>query len=177
MKLSIIIPVYNAREFLHNAVESVCSDPGEDWELILVNDGSQDGSGQLCEQYAASDRRVRAIHQENRGPGGARNTGMENARGEYLFFVDSDDALNPGALDRIRRALEEYGPDILTFDYYSDDYFLPSSYPPVILHSIICVRTSRLILFSKVYYIVFYKNTQLPFREDLVKLPSYNLFK
>lgn len=121
MKLSIIIPVYNAREFLHNAVESVTSDSGADWELILVNDGSKDGSGQLCDSYAASDSRIRVIHQENRGPGGARNTGLENARGEYLFFVDSDDGLNPGALDRIRRALEEYGPDILTFDYLSDD--------------------------------------------------------
>lgn len=121
MKLSIIIPVYNAREFLHNAVESVISDPGNDWELILVNDGSADGSGQLCDSYTLEDPRIRAIHQENRGPGGARNTGLENARGEYLFFVDSDDALVPGALDRIRCALEEFEPEILTFDYLSDD--------------------------------------------------------
>ena len=121
MKLSIIIPVYNARDFLHHAVESVTSDPGEDWELILVNDGSKDGSGQLCDGYAARDSRVRVIHQENRGPGGARNTGLENARGEYLFFVDSDDGLNPGALDMIRKAIGKWQPDILTFDYLSDD--------------------------------------------------------
>lgn len=121
MKLSIIIPVYNAQSFLHHAVESVLSDPGTDWELILVNDGSADGSGLLCDRYASEDPRVRAIHQENRGPGGARNTGLENARGAYLIFVDSDDALTPGALDRIRRALEEFDPEILTFDYLSDD--------------------------------------------------------
>ncbi len=121
MKLSIIIPVYNAQAFLHHAVESVISDPGTDWELILVNDGSKDGSGQLCDRYAAEDSRVRVLHQENRGPGGARNTGLENAGGEYLFFLDSDDALNPGALDRIRQALGRYAPDILTFDYLADD--------------------------------------------------------
>ena len=121
MKLSIIIPVYNASAFLHNAVESVRSDPGEDWELILVNDGSKDGSGSLCDSYASADSRVRVIHQQNRGPGGARNAGLEQARGKYLFFVDSDDALNPGALDVIRQALAKWTPDILTFDYLADD--------------------------------------------------------
>ena len=121
MKLSIIIPVYNAREFLRNGVESVISDPGGDWELILVNDGSTDGSGQLCEQYALEDPRIRVIHQENRGPGGARNTGLAHARGEYLCFLDSDDTLNPGALETLRRALGAWEPDILTFDYLSDD--------------------------------------------------------
>lgn len=121
MKISIIVPVYNAAGFLDKCVESVLADPGQDWELILVNDGSKDGSGQLCDNYAASDSRIRVIHQENRGPGGARNKGLENARGEYLFFVDSDDALNPGALDVVRNALEKWTPDILTFDYFSDD--------------------------------------------------------
>ena len=121
LKLSIIIPVYNAEAFLHNAVESVLSDPGDDWELILVNDGSKDGSGLLCDGYAARDSRVRVIHQQNRGPGGARNAGLEYARGEYLFFVDSDDGLNPGALDVIRHAVGMWAPDILTFDYLADD--------------------------------------------------------
>ena len=120
-KISIIIPVYNAWDFLHHAVESVTADSGEDWELILVNDGSKDGSGQLCDSYAAADRRIRVIHQENRGPGGARNAGLEQARGEYLFFMDSDDALNPGALEVIRQAIGKWAPDILTFDYLSDD--------------------------------------------------------
>lgn len=120
LMISIVIPVYNASGFLHRAVESVCADPGTDWELILVNDGSRDGSGLLCDGYAARDSRVRAVHQENRGPGGARNTGLEHARGEYLFFVDSDDGLNPGALDTVRRALARWAPDILTFDYLAD---------------------------------------------------------
>lgn len=120
MKFSIIIPVYNAEGFLHNAVESVVSDPGDDWELILVNDGSPDGSGTLCDGYAREDARVRVIHQENRGPGGARNTGLEAAAGEYLLFVDSDDALVPGGLERLRKAAAQ-GTDIVTFDYLADD--------------------------------------------------------
>ena len=120
VKLSVIIPVYNAEAFLHNGVESVLADSGEDWEMILVNDGSRDGSGRLCDGYAARDSRVRVIHQQNRGPGGARNAGLECARGEYLFFLDSDDALDPGALEMIRQALGKWSPDILTFDYLAD---------------------------------------------------------
>ena len=121
MKFSVIIPVYNAEAFLRGSVDSVLADKERDFELILVNDGSADGSGALCDELAEADPRVRALHQENRGPGGARNTGLEAARGEYLLFVDSDDALLPGALDRLRKGVAEYSPDILTFDYLADD--------------------------------------------------------
>lgn len=121
MKFSIIIPVYNAEKFLEPCVDSILADPGRDWELILVNDGSKDESGALCDGFAGKDSRIRAIHQENRGPGGARNTGLENARGEYVLFVDSDDGLAPGALERLRQAVAQYQPDILTFDYLADD--------------------------------------------------------
>lgn len=121
MKFSIIIPVYNAESFLRGCVDSILADAGRDWELILVNDGSSDGSGALCEEYARRDSRVRVIHQENRGPGGARNTGLEVARGEYVLFVDSDDALVSGALEKLRAAAERFGADILSFDYLADD--------------------------------------------------------
>lgn len=121
MRFSIIIPVYNAAAYLAGCVQSVTADPGEDWELILVNDGSTDGSGALCDGLARQDPRIRAIHQQNLGPGGARNTGLTRARGEYVLFVDSDDALVPGALERLRRAVELYGADIITFDYLADD--------------------------------------------------------
>lgn len=121
MKFSIIIPVYNAAAYLAGCVESVTADPGDDWELILVNDGSTDGSGDLCDGFARQDARIRAVHQCNRGPGGARNMGLEQARGEYVLFVDSDDALVPGGLDCLRRAAERYGADVITFDYLADD--------------------------------------------------------
>lgn len=121
LKLSIIVPVYNAAAFLRGCVDSILADGGNDWELILVNDGSSDDSGSICEEYARKDARVRVIHQENRGPGGARNTGLEAAAGAYLLFVDSDDALSPGALEMIRQAIGRSTPDILTFDHLADD--------------------------------------------------------
>lgn len=121
MDISIIIPVYNAETFLNHCLDSVLRDPGRDFELILVDDGSNDGSLALCRDAAARDDRVRVHHQENRGPGGARNAGLELARGEYLFFVDSDDRLAPDALEVLRRAIREYRTDIVSFDYFSDD--------------------------------------------------------
>lgn len=121
MRFSIIIPVYNAEGFLSGCVESVLADKGTDFELILVNDGSTDGSGRLCDGFAARDGRVRVIHQENRGPGGARNAGLEQAKGEYLLFMDSDDTLAAGALTALRGGVDRFGADILTFDYLADD--------------------------------------------------------
>ena len=121
LKISIIVPVYNAADFLHKCVDAVLEDPGQDWELILVNDGSADDSGRLCDDYARKDARVRVIHQENRGPGGARNRGLEAASGEYVLFVDSDDALESGAMETLRNTLERLKPDVVTFDYLADD--------------------------------------------------------
>lgn len=120
MRFSVIIPVYNAQEFLVSCVGSVTADPGQDWELLLVDDGSTDGSGGMCDRLAREDGRIRVIHQSNRGPGGARNAGLEAARGEYLLFVDSDDALVPGALERLRGEVDSSGADIVTFDYLAD---------------------------------------------------------
>ncbi len=117
MKLSIIVPVYNARDYLRACTDSILAHSSQELELILVDDGSTDGSGALCDAIAGADARVRAIHQANRGPGGARNTGLEAAVGEYVWFVDSDDGVMPGALERIRAELDRYRPDILSFDY------------------------------------------------------------
>lgn len=121
MLFSVIIPVYNAAEYIENSASSVLSDPGQDFELILVDDGSRDESADLCDKLAKNDSRVQAIHQENAGPGAARNAGLESATGEYVLFVDSDDALAPGALDRLRETVAAYHPDIVSFDYFSDD--------------------------------------------------------
>ena len=120
MRFSIIVPVYNAEAFLTGCVESVCRDAGSDWELILVNDGSTDGSGALCQRLAEQDPRIWVIHQQNLGPGGARNTGLHQARGEYIWFVDSDDHIAPGALEVLRRACDRQEADLYSFDYFAD---------------------------------------------------------
>lgn len=120
MRFSIIVPVYNAGKFLSGCVDSIRQDPGGDWELILVNDGSTDNSGALCQAYAEQDSRIWVIHQQNRGPGGARNTGLNQARGEYCWFVDSDDSVVPGALELLRLAVDQFHADLYSFDYLAD---------------------------------------------------------
>lgn len=89
--ISVIIPVYNVSFFLGECIESVCNQTFTDLEIILIDDGSTDESGMICDAYAQKDSRIKVIHQENRGLSGARNTGIMQAKGEYLVFIDSDD--------------------------------------------------------------------------------------
>lgn len=91
MKVSVVIPVYNVKPYLERCVNSVLQQTYKDIEVILVDDGSTDGSGELCDQIALTDNRISVIHQENQGLSGARNTGICNATGEYIIFLDSDD--------------------------------------------------------------------------------------
>lgn len=123
MRFSIVIPVYNVAEYLRKCVESVLQNNCQDCEIILVDDGATDGiCPALCDELAAEHPDlIRVIHQENRGLGGARNTGLENARGEYLFFVDSDDTIEPNTLEILSAAVEKSGADIIAFDLYTDD--------------------------------------------------------
>lgn len=91
MKLSIVIPVYRVEATLQTCIESVVSQDYDNFELILVDDGSPDKCPQICDQWAAKDKRIRVIHQKNRGLSDARNSGIDQAKGEYITFVDSDD--------------------------------------------------------------------------------------
>lgn len=117
MRFSIVIPVYNVEEFLPECMASILANDCSDCEIILVDDGSTDGvSPALCDSYAqAHPDLVRVIHQPNGGPGSARNTGLEAARGEYIFFVDSDDTIAPESLAVLSRAVEQTHADIYTF--------------------------------------------------------------
>ena len=91
MKVSFVLPIYNVLPYLERCVQSLLCQTYKDFEIILVDDGSPDGCGKLCDELAARDNRIRVIHQENKGLSGARNTGIDNAKGEYIIFVDSDD--------------------------------------------------------------------------------------
>ena len=97
-KVSVIVPVYRVEKYLDQCVASVCAQTFTDWELILVDDGSPDRCGAMCDEWAAKDGRIRVIHRENGGPSAARNSGIVNASGEYLFFLDADDRLFPSAV-------------------------------------------------------------------------------
>lgn len=98
MKLSVIVPVYNVVSFLPDCLQSLRRQDVDDMEVILVDDGSTDGSGKLCDDAAAADSRFRVIHQRNMGLSAARNTGLDHASGEYITFVDSDDRLGSNSL-------------------------------------------------------------------------------
>ncbi len=100
-KLSIIIPVYNAEEYLDRCLESIFEQSFPSYEVILVDDGSTDSSSLICDRYSATDSRFRTVHKPNGGVSSARNAGLNLAKGEYLMFVDSDDALLPDALERM----------------------------------------------------------------------------
>lgn len=110
--ISIIVPIYNVEPYLRRCVDSLLNQTYGDFELILVDDGSPDHCGTICDEYAVSDTRVRVIHKPNGGLSDARNAGLEIARGEYIAFVDSDDWVAPDYLERLLTALTKTGADI-----------------------------------------------------------------
>ena len=102
VKISVIVPVYNAMQWLDACVGSVLNQTFQDFELILVNDGSTDGSGDVCDRYATGDNRIKVIHKTNGyGAGEARNVGLLEAKGEFVVFLDSDDQMKPWMLERM----------------------------------------------------------------------------
>ncbi|NBJ92666.1 glycosyltransferase [Parablautia muri] len=122
--LSIIIPVYNVEKYLEQCLESIISDWTDQKpliEVLIINDGSRDRSGEISDYYAKKYSFIRVIHQANMGVAAARNTGMEAANGEWLYFVDSDDYLTTGAMDiLLRRCAESADNDIVLFDAWKN---------------------------------------------------------
>ena len=98
MKISVIVPVYNVENYIRECLDSILASTYTDFELILVDDGSTDNSGTICEEYASRDSRVVVSHQVNRGLSSARNHGIEMSTGEYISFVDADDVIAPTML-------------------------------------------------------------------------------
>ena len=116
--VSIIVPVYNAEQYLRRCVDSILNQEYTDFELFLVNDGSTDSSGDICEEYGNKDTRVIVIQKENTGVSDSRNLALDRARGKYLQFLDSDDWITPDATRLFVRAAEEYGCDMVISDFY-----------------------------------------------------------
>lgn len=113
--VSIIIPVYNVEKYLVQCIESVFSQTYRELEIILVDDGSTDRSGRICDDYAEKDSRVTVIHKENSGNSDARNIGMDIAHGEYIYFLDSDDYIRKDAIELLLDCAEKEGADIVGF--------------------------------------------------------------
>ena len=116
-KISVIMPVYNAGRYLRGAIDSVLAQTFRDFELILVDDGATDGSGAVCDEYAAKDARVRVKHGRNGGICASRNAGMDLARGEWLAFCDHDDCMEPDLLEQALRAAGGADCNLVKFDH------------------------------------------------------------
>ena len=115
MRFSVIVPIYRVEAYLSRCVESILAQSFRDFEAILVDDGSPDGCGGICDRYAAQDGRVRVIHKENAGLVSARQTGIRAAEGEYIVHVDGDDWVAPDMLERAERLLCSWNPDVISF--------------------------------------------------------------
>lgn len=111
--ISVIIPVYNCREYLEKCVESILSQTYPHVQVLLVDDGSTDGSGEICDAFVAQDQRVLIMHQPNGGVSKARNTGLEQATGDWILFVDSDDYVEPDYCCRMLDAAQQCGTDVV----------------------------------------------------------------
>ena len=116
-KVSVIIPIYNICKYLQSTVNSVLRQTEKSLEIILVDDGSTDNSGMLCDQFSAFDHRVKVIHKKNGGLSSARNTGVKKATSEYVLFLDGDDYLADDALETLIKVADKFHPDIVQFLY------------------------------------------------------------
>ena len=122
--ISVIIPIYKVEDLLPRCVDSVISQTYENLEIILVDDGSPDRCGQICEDYAQKDPRIRCIHKENGGLSSARNAGLDIARGEYIAFVDSDDWIEPDTYETMLALAEGHGVKMVCagrYDVYGEE--------------------------------------------------------
>ena len=127
MKVSVIIPIYNTEQYLNKCIDSVLNQTMRDFELLLIDDGSKDSSGMICDTYAQQDSRVRVVHKENAGQGVARNLAMDMAAGEYYAFLDSDDYWDADYLEKMLWLTETQNAEIAVCEYRNVDH----NYRPV----------------------------------------------
>lgn len=119
MRLSLIVPVFDVQDYLRQCLDSlICQDlPDDDYEIVLIDDGSRDASGEICDEYAEKQPNIRVFHQENQGLSAARNVGVQKARGEFVQFVDSDDYIAPDVFGRLLAQIDRERLDMLRFNY------------------------------------------------------------
>lgn len=118
--ISVLIPIYKAEHYLHKCIDSILNQTFQNFEIILVNDGSPDRSGAICDDYSLKDRRVKVIHQKNGGVGSARQAGLDLAIGTYIIYIDPDDWLEPNMLEDMYNLAQKESSDIIISDYYID---------------------------------------------------------
>lgn len=136
--ISIVVPIYNVEKYLRQCLESVVNQTYKNLEIILVDDGSIDNSGNICDEYAKKDIRIKVIRKENGGLGSARNAGLDICTGEYVGFVDSDDWIELDMYESLYKALEEHNVDVACVGYYK-----------CYINKIVCIARNQDILYPK----------------------------
>lgn len=165
--ISIIVPVYNAEQYLHRCIDSILAQSYTDFELLLIDDGSKDASGDICDEYAAKGTRVRVFHKENGGVSSARNLGLDNAQGEYITFCDADDYVSEDWLAAYSEAIAS-NVDLAIQGYYAfdGDNTVEKQLQPHSGNSIEAKRQLVVDLFAQeIYYYLWVKL----FRRDLLE--------
>jgi glycosyltransferase involved in cell wall biosynthesis len=119
--VSLIVPIYQAEKYIENFVSSLLHQTHENIEIILVDDGSTDSSGKLCDKFAEADGRISVIHKKNEGAGRARNAGLDIARGKYVYFCDCDDKVDENLIEENLKSAFEYDAEMVTFSYRVED--------------------------------------------------------
>lgn len=119
-KISVIVPVYKAETYLRRCVNSILAQTFQDFEVLLIDDGSPDKSGEICDEYAKKDSRVRVFHKENGGVSSARQCGIDNALGEYTIHADPDDWVEPNMLEELYKKAKKEDADMVICDYYTE---------------------------------------------------------
>lgn len=121
-QISVIVPVYKVEEYLPRCIDSILNQTYSDFELLLINDGSPDNSGKICDEYAQKDPRIRVFHKKNEGVSSARNIGLKYAKGEWIYFADSDDEVNKDGLLILINKVKEYHADFImgSFEKYDE---------------------------------------------------------
>lgn len=120
-QISIIVPIYNVEQYLQSCLDSIIAQTYKDWELLLVDDGSLDKSGVICDEYAKKDVRIRVFHKENGGVSSARQKGQDEARGEYTIHVDPDDWIEPSMLEDLYVKAEKENAELVICDYFVNE--------------------------------------------------------
>lgn len=127
-KISIIIPVFQVEKYIRRCLDSILSQTYSNLEIILIDDGSRDMSGKICDEYAIKDSRIKVIHQDNAGVSVARNKGLDICTGDYVTFVDSDDFLEPFMYEKMMEKVTEYNCDVVMCDCVKDDGVIQTPY-------------------------------------------------
>ncbi len=122
IKISIIMPVYKVEEYVGKAIESILAQTFTEFEFLIVDDGTPDRSGEICDQYAKKNQRIQVIHKENGGAPSARNTAIDIAQGKYVYFLDSDDWAEPQMLADMYELAEKHQAQLVVCGFYIDTY-------------------------------------------------------